>query len=268
MPVVKLPPLSEELELLKQVGIEAGEVALSYFGKDPKTWMKSGNSPVSEADLAVDNLLKARLLTARPDYGWISEETKDTRPAQMRQRTFIVDPIDGTRGFLEKDKYWCISLAIVEDGRPIAGVLQCPVSGDVYAAYSGGGATCNDETIQRLNYKTQEKPLISAPSSLIEKLPQTFCDQVTFFHYVPSLAYRLALAATGKIDVILVRPHCHDWDIAAADIILNEVGGVLLTHHGQPIVYGHFPYEHGFLIGAQNKTCKNMLDIVQTVDLS
>lgn len=266
MPAADLPTLAEELALLTQVGTAAGEIALSFFGKDPQIWMKSGNSPVSEADLAVDHFLKTQLIAARPDYGWLSEEMPDMGPMQKRRRSFIIDPIDGTRGFLEGSQYWCISLAIIEDGRPVAGVLQCPTSGDIYAAYLGGGATYNNQTIHCTPHSNKNKWLVSAASSLKKKLPAPLSDKIEFFRHVPSLAYRLALAASGKIDIVFVRPNCHDWDIAAADLILKEAGGILLKQDGLPVTYGVNPFVHGFLIGAQEKTCKDILTMVRTID--
>jgi myo-inositol-1(or 4)-monophosphatase len=115
-----------DLALLLDAARQAGAIALRYFGKDPQVWMKEGASPVSEADYAADAYLRETLLAARPDHGWLSEETADD-PARLKaRRLFVVDPIDGTRGFLEGKDTWCVSVALVEDGRTIAGVLECP----------------------------------------------------------------------------------------------------------------------------------------------
>ncbi len=116
---------------------------MRYFGQSPEVWLKDGQSPVSEADLAVDRYLKEVLLEARPDYGWISEETADDRVAAKRRRAFVIDPIDGTRAYIGGQSQWCVSVAIVEDGKPIAGVLQCPVLNEVIEAGKGFGASQN-----------------------------------------------------------------------------------------------------------------------------
>ncbi|MGO4842995.1 inositol monophosphatase family protein, partial [Rhizobiaceae sp. 2RAB30] len=92
-----------------------------YFKRNPQTWLKGGHSPVSEADYAVDHYLRETLTAARPDYGWLSEETADTPARLEARRTFVVDPIDGTRAFLEGASTWCVSIAVVEDGEPLAG---------------------------------------------------------------------------------------------------------------------------------------------------
>src|SRR5690606_33459700 len=110
---------------------------MGYFGRNPEVWMKGGVSPVSEADYAADRFLKETLRAQRPDYGWLSEETVDTPERLSARRTFVVDPIDGTRAFLERQDVWCISIAVVEDGRPLAGVLDCPARSEVYVAGAG-----------------------------------------------------------------------------------------------------------------------------------
>ena len=120
--------LDADLELVRKAAREAGELAMRYFRRDPQVWMKAGNSPVTEGDLAVDRLLRDRLSAARPDYGWLSEETADSSERLSALRTFVVDPIDGTRGFIAGSAEWCVSVAIVEDGEmggDLGLVAQC-----------------------------------------------------------------------------------------------------------------------------------------------
>src|SRR5690606_32518652 len=118
---------AEGLNLIRDAARDAAAIALRYFRKDPQVWWKEGISPVSEADFEVDRFLRERLTAARPDYGWLSEETADNAERLSARRTFVVDPIDGTRAFINGLETWCISIAVVEDGRPVAGVLNCPV---------------------------------------------------------------------------------------------------------------------------------------------
>ncbi|WP_455475933.1 3'(2'),5'-bisphosphate nucleotidase CysQ [Bartonella sp. B17] len=258
---------SSDLNLLLDVCREAGGIAMKYFGCALDVWIKDGNSPVSEADFAVDCFLKKKLLEARPNYGWISEETQDNRKQQVYERYFVVDPIDGTRGFLSGSSYWCISIAIIENGRPIAGVLQCPAQGEVYAAVAGKGATLNGVKLPLLASQSNHKYKISLDRSVAQRLPYDFCNQVSFYHHIPSLAYRLVLVAQGEIDIVLVRPNCHEWDIAAADLILQECGGCFLSLDTPSIFYGIKPYQYGFLIAGKNNCCQNMIDIVRQAKL-
>ncbi|MGN6449273.1 MAG: inositol monophosphatase family protein, partial [Brucella intermedia] len=118
--------VSGELALVRDAAREAGRIAMRYFGRSPEVWLKDGVSPVSEADLAVDRYLKEVLLNARPDYGWISEETVDDRVVAKRSIAFVVDTIYGTRAYIAGQDQWCVSIAVIENGRPLAGVLECP----------------------------------------------------------------------------------------------------------------------------------------------
>ena len=132
--------VATDIDLLSAAAREAGALALTYFQQDPKTWPKGETSIVSEADLAVDRLLADRLLAARPDYGWVSEETIEDPAQRSRRRIFVVDPIDGTKGFLAGGSEWTISLAVVEDDRPVAAALFAPVIGAMFTAVAGEGA--------------------------------------------------------------------------------------------------------------------------------
>ncbi len=254
---------SSDLNLLLDVCREAGELAMKYFRCELNVWVKDDSSLVSEADFAVDCFLKERLLGARPTYGWISEETKDDRIGQIYERYFVVDPIDGTRGFLSGSLYWCISIAIIENGRPIVGVLQCPARGDVYAAVVGKMPTLNGIELPLLASQVNRKYKVSLDESVAKKLPDDFCNQVSFYHHIPSLAYRIVLAAQGEVDVVVIRPNCHEWDIAAADLILQGCGGCFLSLDTPTISYGVEPYQCGFLIAGKNNCCQNMIDVVR-----
>src|SRR5690606_14902808 len=114
-----LSSYSDDLELLRTAAVPAGIIASSYFRRDLKTWTKENASPVSEADIVLDKFLHSALTTARPDYGWLSEESADDLSRLTQARTFVVDPIDGTRGFIRGEDSWTVSLAVVENGRAV-----------------------------------------------------------------------------------------------------------------------------------------------------
>ncbi|WP_412057492.1 3'(2'),5'-bisphosphate nucleotidase CysQ [Bartonella sp. DGB2] len=255
-----MPENKDDLALLSRVCRQAGDIALRYFRQDVEIWIKAGNSPVSEADLVIDRFLKQELLAARSDYGWISEETVDERPRRFYQRYFMVDPIDGTRGFLEHKSEWCISVAVMEAGRPVVGVLYCPVSGTLYSASLGDGAFLNGERMATLPRGLERKPVISLASSMRGSFSSQWIEKIECAPYVPSLACRIAFVAENRFDFLWVRPNCHDWDIAAAALILHECGGALSALEKQEdgaltlraITYGLPPYRHGFLLGCGN----------------
>jgi myo-inositol-1(or 4)-monophosphatase len=247
LPALDVAPsdLAADLALITAAAEEAAAIAMRYFRKGPEVWMKGGTSPVTEADLAVDAFLRGTLTRERPDYGWLSEETADTADRLAARRTFVVDPIDGTRAFVDGRDVWCISIAVVEEGRPLAGVLDCPARGEVFAATAGGGATKNGEaTAVRAR---QDTPRVAGPKPIIDAMQKGYPAQLERHPYIPSLAYRLAMLADGRIDGTFVKPDSHDWDLAAADVILAESGGQVLDPRGRTLRYAASDPAHGVL---------------------
>ncbi|MEO5804947.1 3'(2'),5'-bisphosphate nucleotidase CysQ [Devosia sp.] len=212
----------QDLELLRSSAVAAGIIASGFFRRTIKTWTKENASPVSEADIVVDKFLHAALLTARPGYGWLSEESVDSLERLGKARVFVVDPIDGTRGFIKGEDSWTVSLAVVENGRPIAGVVYSPIRDEMYDADLGGGARLNGRLIKRQT-STRANPLIPAAGAVHQELQAAGLDYTKGPSY-PSLAYRLVQVATGKLDAVATRRGAQDWDIAAAALICSEAG--------------------------------------------
>ena len=226
--------VAEDLALIRDAAEEAGRIALSYFHghRDMDVRMKGGNSPVSAGDLAADTYLRKVLMTARPDYGWLSEESADISQTrrQTAPRSFIVDPIDGTRAFIDGRDIWCVSIGIVEDEKPIAGVLECPALRERYWASAGGGAFKDGRRLTVAGSRAQ--PVVAAPPRAEPQLERAFPGGYKRRGHIPSLAYRIAMVADGALDATLVKPRSHDWDIAAAVVILNEAGARLTDMEG------------------------------------
>ncbi|KAB0682596.1 3'(2'),5'-bisphosphate nucleotidase CysQ [Aureimonas leprariae] len=239
-----------DLRLLVDAAAEAGRIALRYFRMDPHVWWKEGNSPVSEADLAVDTFLKETLLAARPDYGWLSEETVAEAPAAgAPERFFVVDPIDGTRSFLRGEETWCVALAVVAGGRPVAGAIDVPVREEVFEAAAGEGARLNGLPLDAGERVDADEELrVAMPDALRRKLSPDMLRNVRAAVSAPSLAYRIAQVAAGRLDGTLIRPSASDWDIAAADLILAEAGGLLGDIEGEERLYKIEGRRHGLLI--------------------
>lgn len=218
------------VEAMIRAALEAGDLALRYFREGASTSAsieyKEGGSPVSEADLAVDKLLKERLIPLLPEAGWLSEETTDDSVRLERRRVFIVDPIDGTRAFIKGDPRWGISLALVEEGQPVLGVLHMPALRETYSAAAGSGARLNGESI-RVSPRTDLKGArFAGPVKAMDGLDkQGFA--VAREPRVPSLAYRLTLIASGGLDAAVASTNAWDWDIAAAHLLIKEAGGRL-----------------------------------------
>ncbi len=238
---------AQDLQLLQDAARTSGRIAMGYFGKDPEIWKKQGGSPVTEADMAVDDYLRLTLLEARPDYGWLSEETADTPERMGKTRIFVVDPIDGTRGFINGDSRWCVSIAIVEAGRPIAGVLMVPVQDRLMAASLGGGATCDGKPMAASHKAFGADALVNGPQSWLDG--KSFRSvRARGADYVPSLAYRFAQVGLGEIDAAFSKPNAHDWDLAACDLLVHEAGGRLTDLHDCAPQYNRAVLKHGILV--------------------
>ncbi len=223
MSTATVPSATEDRELLRAAAVNAGIIAAGYFRTDLKTWTKENASPVSEADILLDQFLTSTLLAARPDYGWLSEETADNAERLEHRRVFIVDPIDGTRGFIRGEDSWTVSLAVVEDGVPIAGVVYAPARDEMYDAVLGGGARLNGRPLVRQRHPGRTSPLIPAPGAVHQELQAAGLEYSRGPAY-PSLAYRLVQVATGHLDATVTRRGSQDWDIAGAACILREAG--------------------------------------------
>jgi myo-inositol-1(or 4)-monophosphatase len=211
-------------------------MAMRFYRRDPRTCPK-GKSIVSEADLAVDRLLTRRLRDARPDYGWLSEETVDSSDRLNRHRIFVVDPIDGTRNFLEGGREWTISLAVVENGRPISAVLFAPVLQQLHEAEQGSGASRNGEALAVTSLSNISTARLAGPRRSARPAAEAAGIAQEKIRFVPSLAYRLALVAAAEIDFAIAGPGSNDWDLAAADLIVHEAGGSLTDLAGNPVAY-------------------------------
>ncbi|SFL27881.1 3'(2'),5'-bisphosphate nucleotidase CysQ [Shimia haliotis] len=227
-----------DLQLLLDAANEAGRIATSYTGASAVSWDKpDGAGPVTEADLAVNKMLEATLLGERPDYGWLSEESQDNPDRLGAERSFIIDPIDGTRSFIDGSDTWAHSLAIADRGEVVAAVVFLPKRERLYAAAKGQGATLNGAPI-----KASAQPLLTEAKVLAARPvmhSDLWRDKAPEFQlgYRPSLAYRLALVAQGRFDAMLTLRPTWEWDIAAGDLILREAGAVVSDRMSEPLVF-------------------------------
>ena len=228
------------LERLVAAARLGGEVALADFrpGRPTRARVsyKPDNSPVTSADLAVERQLAEALRAVFPQAGWLSEESGDDLARLARSRLLVLDPIDGTRAFMSGDPCWTVAIALVEDGRPIAGVVHAPALGETFAASFGCGATLNGEAIRAASLETLEDVHVAGPRPLVGAFAAAAGFRWRPAPRTPSLAYRLASVAAGRIPLGLAGAGAHDWDICAADVILREAGGGLIEG-GEEIRY-------------------------------
>ncbi|MDL2408339.1 3'(2'),5'-bisphosphate nucleotidase CysQ [Rhizobium calliandrae] len=240
-----------DLELIVAAARQAGEIALGYFRQSPEVWWKNeGRSPVSAADFAANEKLAAILRPARPDYGWLSEETDDDAERLSHETLFVVDPIDGTRGFLSGLELWCVSVAVVTDGRPTAGVLYAPALKELFVATADGPALKNGEPIAVSARPDHDTCRLATAEDMLNGFDGDFRKTIERVKHVPSLALRLAMVADGRLEGTIVKRNSHDWDLAAADLILERAGGALVDLSGHPLTYNRADVSHGELCGS------------------
>lgn len=238
-----------DLALLKAAAEEAGGIAMGFFRRNPSAWAKAGGSPVTEADITVDSFLRARLLSERPNYGWLSEETTDDPGRLGRETIFAVDPIDGTRGFIEGDDRWGVSLAVVRRGRPVVAALCVPARREMFSAIAGGGAWLGGERLSVSEVQSVARARVAGPRGWL-KTSAILSLGADLLPHVPSLAYRLAAVAAARADAAFASPRANDWDLAASDLLVHEAGGVLTGLDGAPLRYNQDIPRHGALVAA------------------
>ncbi len=247
------PAPADLLPAILAAAERAGETAMAAFRHGQRTTAgvqsKDGGSPVTDADHAVDRLLFERLSAIDPSAGWLSEETADTPDRLDKARVFIVDPIDGTRAFMVGDPRWAISIALVEHGVPVLGVLHLPALGRTFTALAGDGARLGGTRVRVSDAPSLTGGRVAGPEPMLNRLEGLGVEFVAQAK-VPSLAYRIALVACGEIEAGFASTNAHDWDIAAADLIVHEAGGFLADRRGQRPVYNQVSPRHGILAAA------------------
>lgn len=227
-----------DLSLLIDAARAAGDIAARHWTRDPQIWDKpGGHGPVTEADLEIDRMLRTELTAARPDYGWLSEETEDSTARLSRPSTFIVDPIDGTRSFIDGQKNFAHSLAVVKNGQVSAGVVYLPMLDRLYTAERRQGAALNGQPLaaSALTEEKESTVLASRPNFSDSHWPGGVPPVQRSFR--PSLAYRLALVGEGRFDGMITLRDSWEWDIAAGALIVAEAGAIVTGRDGQPLAF-------------------------------
>lgn len=232
--------------------LAAGDLALGFFRPGAKTSAavkkKAGGSPVTEADHAVNHYLEQNLRSLLPSAAWLSEESVDSDARVGQDLVFVIDPIDGTRGFAAGERAWAVAVSIVYRQRPVIGVVYAPALGETYVAVRNGGAQLNGRDIRCSGRKGLDaSALVAGPLSMASELRGVGLE-FDLLPKIPSLALRIAKVASGTLDASLVSANSHDWDLAAADLIVGEAGGRLTSLFGRELLYNRIGTQHGELV--------------------
>jgi myo-inositol-1(or 4)-monophosphatase len=240
-----------DLALLIHAARRAGAIAQSYFQQNPDIAHKpDGAGPVTEADLAVNDMLARDLQAARPGYGWLSEETEDGAARLTTARQFVVDPIDGTRAFIDGSKDWAHALAVVEDGKVTDAAVYLPIHDLMFAASAGLGATLNGAPITATDPALEGATVLGARPNFEPRFWKDGIIPPVERAFRSSLAYRLCLVAQGRFDGMITLRPSWEWDIAAGALIIAEAGGTVTDQHGAPLMFNNtYPQVPGVLAG-------------------
>lgn len=229
-----------DLALLIDAARHAGDIARKYFQNDPDVTDKpDGAGPVTEADLAVNAQLETTLRLAQPAYGWLSEETEDNTARLTTKRQFVIDPIDGTRAFINHSNDWAHALAVVKEGEPIAAVVYLPMHDLMFAAAKGEGATVNGAPIAVTSTQMAQATVLAARPNYDPVLWRGGKPPEAKRAFRSSLAYRLCLVAQGAFGGMLTLRPSWEWDIAAGALIITEAGGTVTDQHGAPLQFNN-----------------------------
>lgn len=244
--------IRDDLALAVEVAREAGKLSLEWLEKGAKSWDKSPGNVVTEADIAVNDLIAGRLRVARPDYGWLSEETKDNPADRCQRRVWVVDPIDGTKAFVKGEPGFCISIARLEGTRPVAGALFNPLTNEMFASAEGSGATLNGDAIHAMpTCSVGGCGMILRPEIHDRLKAHPDWPEIRILKPMPnSIAYRIALVAAGRWDAAIGLQRTNDWDIAAAVLILEEAGGIATDGSGQGFTFNQEVTKHLGVVAA------------------
>ena len=232
--------MKNELKSAIDAAKEAGSIIMKYYKSKYEIRDKSYHNPVTTADHAADKYLRETLTKAYPEYGWLSEETVDTKSRLDKNRTWVVDPLDGTKEFIEGVDHFVVSIALVENGEPIVGVLYNPASDELFSAAKGDGAFLDGERLYCSTEKDFKKMVIlNSRSETRNGLWKPYALDFQEQRPIGSVAYKLGLTSAAKADIFASLRPKNEWDICAGHCILREADGEMVNLEGKPITYNN-----------------------------
>jgi len=230
--------MNSDLNIAISAAKEAGTLIMNYYKADYEIRDKGYHNPVTTADHAADSQLKGILMEAHSDYGWLSEETVDSPDRLSKKRVWVVDPLDGTKEFIEGVPHFVVSVALVENGEPIVGVLYNPVTKEMFTAAKSEGAFLNDDPILcATKENVSEMVILNSRSETRRGLWEPYDGIFGKLKAIGSVAYKLGLTAAGKADIFASLRPKNEWDICAGNCIINEAGGKLIDLNGHQRLY-------------------------------
>ena len=242
---------AHDLALLTEAARAAGQIAMRFWQNTPQVWDKADASPVTEADLAVNDMLQHRLCGARPAYGWLSEETPDDNARLNCEHVFIIDPIDGTRAFIAGERHFSHSLAVARNGLITAAVVFVPALHQLFAATLDGPALMNGKPVSASKRTLEDHPNVLMSKATLHQDHWIGPPPEVQRSFRASVAYRLALVADGSFDAMLSFRPSWEWDIAAGSLIAARAGAKVCDGRGDELRFNTVSAKsHGIYAGS------------------
>ena len=227
---------SRELPAAKKAARAAGAILQRYYRKGGyQIGSKGRDNPVTQADLEADRVLRETLTAAFPEYGWLSEETVDNSDRLSRRRVWIVDPLDGTKEFINGIPEFCVAIALIEDGAPVLGVTFNPIKREMFWAARGTGCHLNTRRVRVTRARKLERATVLASRSETARGEWNAFDGHLVAAPTGSVAYKLAMVAAGLGDATFTRSPKNEWDIASGAALVAEAGGIITDIDGEPL---------------------------------
>ena len=230
---------NEELISAKVAARNAGKILMKYYQSDNKeVKMKGVDNPVTIADNEADQYLCDFLTGEFPNDGWLSEETVDTDERLNKDRVWIVDPLDGTKEFIEGIPHFSVSIGLVYNSEPVVGVIYNPATDEMFSCQKGKGVYLNGNKViaSKKNLLIDSKITVSR-SELKRNEWEPYKNNFKSIDPIGSVAYKLALVSAGKYDIFATVAPKNEWDICAGDCLISEAGGVFKTINDKKIIY-------------------------------
>ena len=230
--------MEKEKDIAIAAARAAGTIIQDIYGTKYTVDYKSGdNSPVTIADREANQKIHSMLQEAFPDYGWLSEETVDSSARLTTRRVWVVDPMDGTKEFIQKIPEFAVSIGLIEDGQPILGVVYNPTLDQLFWAVRGQGAWHGEQQLHvPETHRLGDATILSSRS---ETKRGEWKDFTSLFHARPmgSIAYKLACIAKGEADASFTLVPKNEWDICGGTLLVEEAGGRVTNLRGKPVLF-------------------------------
>jgi myo-inositol-1(or 4)-monophosphatase len=230
-------PFARECQVAVAAAREAGAIIRKYYEGEIASREKGERGPVTAADLEANQIIHTHVSAAFPADGWLSEETADSTDRLAKRRVWVVDPLDGTKEFIQHIPEFCVCIALVEAGTPVVAVEYNPAADRLYVATRGAGTTVNGAAV-RVSATARVADAVVLASRSEDKRGEwdpfkPHC-RVTL---TGSVAFKLAELASGNGDATFTLTPKNEWDICAGTLLVQEAGGTVTGLEGEPLVF-------------------------------